>query len=61
MSNEDNQSDRYQARQQRIKEKVDAKIASATEERGIVIVITGNGKGKSTSGFGTVPEPSDMV
>ncbi|QMV13812.1 cob(I)yrinic acid a,c-diamide adenosyltransferase [Vibrio spartinae] len=54
MSNEDNQSDRYQARQQRIKEKVDEKIASATEERGIVIVITGNGKGKSTSGFGTV-------
>ncbi|WNJ95731.1 cob(I)yrinic acid a,c-diamide adenosyltransferase [Vibrio ruber] len=54
MSHEDNQSDRYQARQQRIKEKVDAKIASATEERGIVIVITGNGKGKSTSGFGTV-------
>ncbi|MDW6003493.1 cob(I)yrinic acid a,c-diamide adenosyltransferase [Vibrio mangrovi] len=54
MSNEDNQQDRYQARQQRVKEKVDAKIAAAKEERGIVIVITGNGKGKSTSGFGTI-------
>jgi cob(I)alamin adenosyltransferase len=45
---------RHQARQQRIKAKVDARIAAAQEERGIVLVITGNGKGKSTSGFGTV-------
>ncbi len=48
------QDDRYKARQQRIKEKVDARISAATEERGILIVITGDGKGKSTSGFGTV-------
>ena len=39
---------------QKLKEKVDARIDAATEERGLVIVITGNGKGKSTSGFGTV-------
>ncbi|WP_017445507.1 cob(I)yrinic acid a,c-diamide adenosyltransferase [Gayadomonas joobiniege] len=45
---------RHQARMQRLKEKVDAKINAAQEERGIFIVITGNGKGKSTSGFGTV-------
>ena len=45
---------RYQARQQRLKEKVDARIAAAQDERGILIVITGDGKGKSTSGFGTV-------
>ena len=39
---------------QKLKEKVDERIESATEERGLLIVITGNGKGKSTSGFGTV-------
>ncbi len=33
---------------------VDAGIEQATEERGIVIVLTGNGKGKSSSGFGMV-------
>ncbi|OBT08500.1 cob(I)yrinic acid a,c-diamide adenosyltransferase [Vibrio sp. UCD-FRSSP16_10] len=46
--------DRHQQRQQKLKEKVDARIAEATEEKGLLLVITGNGKGKSTSGFGTV-------
>lgn len=32
---------------------VDAAIAKATEERGVVIVLTGDGKGKSSSAFGT--------
>lgn len=41
-------------RQKKIKAKVDERIAQATEERGVFVVITGNGKGKSTSGFGTV-------
>ena len=41
-------------RQKKIKAKVDERIAKATEERGVFVVITGNGKGKSTSGFGTV-------
>jgi len=41
-------------RQKKIKAKVDEKIALATEERGVLVIITGNGKGKSTSGFGTV-------
>lgn len=54
MVDENRKNERHQARMQRLKEKVDAKINAATEERGIVIVITGNGKGKSTSGFGTV-------
>ncbi|WP_281560185.1 cob(I)yrinic acid a,c-diamide adenosyltransferase [Thalassomonas sp. RHCl1] len=44
----------HQQRMQRTKEKVDAKIDSAQQEKGLFIVITGNGKGKSTSGFGTV-------
>ncbi|WP_087021259.1 cob(I)yrinic acid a,c-diamide adenosyltransferase [Thaumasiovibrio subtropicus] len=45
---------RHQERQQKLKEKVDARVEDAQQERGIVIVITGNGKGKSTSGFGTI-------
>ncbi|GEA49571.1 cob(I)yrinic acid a,c-diamide adenosyltransferase [Vibrio inusitatus NBRC 102082] len=48
------QQDRHQQRQKKLKEKVDEKIAAATEEKGLLLVITGNGKGKSTSGFGTV-------
>ncbi len=54
MVDQTQKAERHQARMQRLKEKVDARISAATEERGIIIVITGNGKGKSTSGFGTV-------
>lgn len=45
--------DRHQQRQQRLKEQVDARVAAAQQERGIVIVFTGNGKGKTTAAFGT--------
>ena len=45
---------RYQQRAQRQKEIVDEKIAQATEDRGILLVHTGNGKGKSSSAFGMV-------
>ncbi|EKE68089.1 cob(I)yrinic acid a,c-diamide adenosyltransferase [Gallaecimonas xiamenensis] len=44
----------HQERQQRLKEKVDARIEAATDEKGILLVLTGNGKGKSTAAFGTV-------
>ena len=33
---------------------IDEQIARAQEERGLVIFITGNGKGKTTSAFGTL-------
>ncbi|MFZ4835430.1 cob(I)yrinic acid a,c-diamide adenosyltransferase [Rouxiella sp. Mn2063] len=46
--------DRHQQRQQRLKEQVDARIAAAKEARGILIIFTGNGKGKTTAAFGTV-------
>ena len=46
--------ERHGERQQRVKDKVDARVAAAQEERGIVIVFTGNGKGKTTAAFGTV-------
>jgi len=52
--NEDKKSEQHKKRMQSVKEKVDQRIDNATEERGLVIVITGNGKGKSTSGFGTI-------
>ncbi|KZN48320.1 cob(I)yrinic acid a,c-diamide adenosyltransferase [Pseudoalteromonas luteoviolacea] len=46
--------EKHKARQQKVKEKVDQKVAEANIEQGILQVISGNGKGKSTSGFGTV-------
>jgi len=42
----------HRERMQRKKDLVDRKIARATIERGVVVVNTGNGKGKSSSGFG---------
>lgn len=45
-------SAQHRARTQRHKEVVDAKIASATQSRGVVLVHTGNGKGKSSAAFG---------
>ncbi len=45
---------RHNQRMKRHKEIVDQKIAQADIERGIIIVITGNGKGKTTSALGTL-------
>lgn len=53
-SEEDKAQARHKKKMENYKAKVDAKIAAANEERGIVIVITGNGKGKTTAGFGNV-------
>ena len=50
--NEKNQ--RHATRMARKKEVVDAAIAAATEERGVFLVNTGNGKGKSSAAFGLV-------
>lgn len=44
--------DRHNARMQRKKAVVDQQIAEASREQGILLVHTGNGKGKSSSGFG---------
>ena len=43
---------RHRNRMQRQKEIVDARVARAREERGVLLVLTGNGKGKSSSAFG---------
>lgn len=45
---------RHKTRMERKKEVVDAKIARADRDAGLVVVLTGNGKGKSSSGFGMV-------
>ncbi|WP_416203254.1 cob(I)yrinic acid a,c-diamide adenosyltransferase [Xanthomonas euvesicatoria] len=42
----------YRERAQRKKELVDRRIARAVTDRGVLLVNTGNGKGKSSSGFG---------
>jgi len=44
----------HEERMQKKKAVVDGKIASAQEERGVLVIITGNGKGKSSSAFGMV-------
>lgn len=43
---------RHRNRMQRKKEVVDAAIARADQEKGLLLVLTGNGKGKSSSAFG---------
>ena len=47
-------AEKHKIKMQKHKESIDKKVAQATEERGVVIVLTGTGKGKSSSGFGTV-------
>jgi cob(I)alamin adenosyltransferase len=45
---------RHLARMQRKKAVVDSHIAAAQVDRGVLLLLTGNGKGKSSSGFGMV-------
>lgn len=45
-------NERHRARMQRKKEVVDNKIQAATRNAGVLLVNTGNGKGKSSSAFG---------
>lgn len=53
MSSSD-KSERHRDRMQRKKEVIDAAIASADQDKGLLLVLTGNGKGKSSSAFGMV-------
>ena len=45
---------RHKARMERKKAVVDAAIAAATDTRGVLLVNTGNGKGKSSAAFGVL-------
>ncbi len=48
------QSTRHATRMAKKKEVIDAAIARADQEKGLLLVLTGNGKGKSSSAFGMV-------
>ncbi|KAF1070951.1 MAG: Cob(I)yrinic acid a,c-diamide adenosyltransferase [Pseudomonas citronellolis] len=44
--------ERHRERMERKKAVIDEKIAQAQDERGVLLVLSGNGKGKSSSAFG---------
>jgi cob(I)alamin adenosyltransferase len=44
----------HKKRMERKKEVIDASIAEANKSKGLLLVLTGNGKGKSSSAFGMV-------
>ncbi|MGL4827611.1 MAG: cob(I)yrinic acid a,c-diamide adenosyltransferase [Vibrionaceae bacterium] len=46
--------DNHKERQQKLKAHVDAQIKQAHIEKGLLLVLTGNGKGKSSSAFGMI-------
>ena len=50
----DKQSQRHKKRMERQKAIVDKQVQKADDDKGLLLVITGNGKGKSSSGFGMV-------
>lgn len=50
----DKKDQKHKAAMQKQKEKVDSNIEAASIEQGVAILLTGNGKGKSSSAFGMV-------
>ena len=52
MSTQDERNARHKKAMQRKKALVDERIAAATIDKGLMVVLTGNGKGKSSSAFG---------
>lgn len=54
MNESSDRDERHKARMQRKKALIDEKIAEAKNEYGLLLVHSGNGKGKSSSAFGMV-------
>ena len=50
----ENQSERHKKRMKRQKEVVDKQVQKSIKDKGLLLVFTGNGKGKSSSGFGMI-------
>ena len=46
--------DKHKSRMAKKKANIDARMASAREDRGVLILLKGSGKGKSSSAFGTM-------
>ncbi len=51
---ENSKNQKHKKSMEKQKAKVDANIEAASTERGVAILLTGNGKGKSSSAFGMV-------
>jgi cob(I)alamin adenosyltransferase len=47
-------SDQYKQRMQRKKDHIDSRIEEANIDKGIIVLLTGNGKGKSSSALGMI-------
>lgn len=47
-------NERHESRMAKKKAVIDEKVAKANIEKGVIVITTGNGKGKSSSGFGMV-------
>ena len=54
MSDENYDPEEWRRRQQRQKRIIDRRIAQADQDRGVIVVNPGTGKGKSTAAFGMV-------
>lgn len=52
MAESTERNERHKRAMQRKKEHIDGRIAEATIDKGLLVVLTGNGKGKSSSAFG---------
>ncbi len=54
MTKKNKKSEKHKVAMQKQKAKVDAGIEAASIERGVAILLTGNGKGKTSSAFGMI-------
>jgi cob(I)alamin adenosyltransferase len=54
MTDKEQKQRSHKKKMEKLKSSVDASIAAADAERGVSILLTGNGKGKSSSAFGMV-------
>ena len=52
ITDEPDRAEEHRLRMQSRKARVDARVAAATQDRGVLLVLTGSGKGKSSSAFG---------
>jgi len=51
---DNNKAEKHRRAMEKQKQRVDETVANANIERGIAVLLTGNGKGKTTSAFGMV-------